>query len=220
MLGKGNPTLFVLFGVGCLVVVVVVVVVVVQDESACPILLPLGAAVVLRAVSCHNVAVCVCVILVGSSHGAGAAKRAAADLPPTVHTASTPLSGAHDWFHVKCPCCGGPATRDPDTLDTFVDSSWYYARYLAPKDAGQVVPPALAEQWLPVDFYVGGVEHAILHLLYARFFHKFMQSEVRVSVGRLRGSVPCAAIPVLPWALGGRVLVACLVVVARAGACW
>ena len=96
----------------------------------------------------------------------------------STHSATTPLSSTASWFHVKCPCCGGAATRDPDTLDTFVDSSWYFARYLAPHNSGEIVPRAVAQKWLPVDFYVGGIEHAILHLLYARFFHKFMQQEV------------------------------------------
>jgi leucyl-tRNA synthetase len=98
----------------------------------------------------------------------------------SMHGASTPLSSTKSWFHVKCPCCGGPATRDPDTLDTFVDSSWYFARYLAPQCTTEIVSKEAAAKWLPVDFYVGGIEHAILHLLYARFFHKFMQREVCV----------------------------------------
>jgi leucyl-tRNA synthetase len=90
------------------------------------------------------------------------------------------LSRTPEWFQCKCPKCSGPATRDPDTLDTFVDSSWYFARYLEPNNASELVSKPAAAKYLPVDFYVGGIEHAILHLLYARFFHKFMQKIVRV----------------------------------------
>jgi leucyl-tRNA synthetase len=84
----------------------------------------------------------------------------------------SPLSSATDWVNVDCPTCGGAASRDTDTMDTFVDSSWYYLRYPSYGDPGVAFAPDATSRWLPVDEYIGGVEHAILHLLYSRFFTK------------------------------------------------
>ncbi|WP_022890153.1 leucine--tRNA ligase [Agromyces italicus] len=87
---------------------------------------------------------------------------------------TSPLGGAGAWVNVACPNCGGAAKRDSDTMDTFVDSSWYYLRYLNANDDSQAFDPSEAEKWAPVDQYVGGVEHAILHLLYSRFITKVL----------------------------------------------
>ncbi|QKZ06921.1 leucine--tRNA ligase [Pseudomonas eucalypticola] len=95
--------------------------------------------------------------------------------------AGSPLARMPEFYACTCPKCGAAAKRETDTMDTFVESSWYYARYASPQYEGGMVDPAAANHWLPVDQYIGGIEHAILHLLYARFFHKLMRDEGLVS---------------------------------------
>ncbi|MDB6144707.1 MAG: leuS [Pseudomonas sp.] len=91
--------------------------------------------------------------------------------------AGSPLARMPEFYECSCPKCGAPAKRETDTMDTFVESSWYFARYASPNYEGGMVDPKAANHWLPVDQYIGGIEHAILHLLYARFFHKLMRDE-------------------------------------------
>ncbi len=87
----------------------------------------------------------------------------------------SPLSRVPDFVNVRCPKCGQPARRETDTMDTFVDSSWYLYRYTDAKNSTQPFSPAVAQHWFPIDQYIGGVEHAILHLIYSRFWTKVMR---------------------------------------------
>ncbi|MGN6550405.1 MAG: leucine--tRNA ligase [Pararhizobium sp.] len=110
-----------------------------------------------------------------------------ADLPVklpddvTFDRPGNPLDHHPTWRHVACPACGGPARRETDTMDTFVDSSWYFARFTAPWSAEPTDPKA-ATAWLPVNQYIGGIEHAILHLLYSRFFTRAMRATGHVAL--------------------------------------
>ena len=99
--------------------------------------------------------------------------------------AGSPLAKMPEFYETTCPTCNIKAKRETDTMDTFVESSWYYARYTSPQCDTGLVDKAAAQKWLPVDQYIGGVEHAILHLLYARFFHKLMRDE-----GLVQGDEP------------------------------
>ena len=119
----------------------------------------------------------------------------AADLPVklpddvTFDRPGNPLDHHPTWKTIACPQCGGPARRETDTMDTFVDSSWYYARFTDPWNTAAPTDPAIANAWLPVDQYIGGIEHAILHLLYSRFFARAMSK-----TGHLNVSEPFAGL--------------------------
>ena len=96
-------------------------------------------------------------------------------------TGQSPLTYIKEFIEVKCPKCAGIAKRETDTMDTFVDSSWYYLRYISPKEDSQPFITDNVNKWLPVDQYIGGVEHAILHLMYSRFINKFLMDEKLIS---------------------------------------
>ena len=86
----------------------------------------------------------------------------------------SPLAAMTDWVNTKCPCCGGPAKRETDTMPQWAGSSWYFLRYTDPKNTEALASPEALKYWLPVDWYNGGMEHTTLHLLYSRFWHKFL----------------------------------------------
>lgn len=100
----------------------------------------------------------------------------------TFDVPGNPLDRHPTWKHVDCPQCGSAARRETDTMDTFVDSSWYFTRFTDPHNENAPTTPAVANHWLPVDQYIGGIEHAILHLLYARFFSRAMSATGHTSV--------------------------------------
>jgi leucyl-tRNA synthetase len=94
---------------------------------------------------------------------------------PFPESGRSPLPDLDEWVNVPCPRCGGPGRRETDTMDTFVESSWYFDRYACPRYEGGIMDKEAVAYWLPVDQYIGGVEHAILHLLYSRFFTKVLR---------------------------------------------
>src|SRR5262249_32647747 len=98
---------------------------------------------------------------------------------------ASPLTRLPEFVNTTCPKCGGPARRETDTMDTFVDSSWYFYRYTNAKLEDRPLDPATVDYWFEIDQYIGGVEHAILHLIYSRFWTKFMRD-----IGLVHGDEP------------------------------
>ena len=99
------------------------------------------------------------------------------DDAPITGVSGSPLEHVPSFMNTTCPKCGGPATREPETMDTFMCSSWYFLRYLSPHDAREPWSQKAVRYWAPVDHYIGGIEHAVLHLMYSRFFYKVLADE-------------------------------------------
>ena len=89
----------------------------------------------------------------------------------------SPLAAMESWVNVTCPCCGGPAKRETDTMPQWAGSSWYFLRYTDPHNTKELASKEALKYWLPVDWYNGGMEHTTLHLLYSRFWHRFLYDE-------------------------------------------
>src|SRR5262249_21334212 len=109
---------------------------------------------------------------VGARGAVQALPVALPDIEDSEPKGRSPLAGAEDWRNTRCPDCGGHGRRETDTMDTFVDSSWYFLRYCDARNDDEAWDAGALAEWMPVDQYIGGVEHAILHLMYARFFCK------------------------------------------------